>query len=236
MVLAEPYILLETHNTIPFSSVRLKGTLAVGDNQAGFIVQDNGKFMLMSRLDGIYREGTTNRDIPALAKLFRLPVKDGILRPSFTFQPLVEDVGTFEPGRSYEMSVRSVSLLPLSFTGNLAGEGIATTPLQITGDPKDAPAHSTHEIQQTLASQLPFECRVTPVFTMEGETPVYLEDIILPGWDYGRTFTYRFTPAADPWKASLHYIVTPSEGKKMYFRKEYGFTVSDTQVTFNKNK
>ena len=236
IALPEPYILLETHNSIPFSSVRLKGSFSIGDNQAEFIVQDNGKFMLMSRLDGIYREGIANRDISALGKLFRFPVKDGILRPSFTFQPIVESFGTFEPGRLYEMSVRSESLLPLSFTGNLAWEGIATAPLQIAGDPKDAPARSTHEIRQSLTNKLPFDCRVTPVFTMEGESPVYLEDFVVPAWDYGRSFTYRFTPATDPWKATLYYIVTPSEGKKIYFRKDYDLTVSETQVTFNKNE
>ena len=236
VALPEPYILLECRNTIPFNLAQIRGTFANGDNQAKFTLPDKGKFMLMPKLDGVYREGVTNMEYPALGKLFRFPVKDGILRPSYTFQPVVDGTGYFEQGKSYEISVHSEGLLPLSFTGNLAVQGIATTPLQIAGDPKDAPARSTHEIRQSLSSTLPFDCRVTPVFTMEGEQPVYLEDFIVPAWEYGRTFSYRFTPAADPWKASLHYIVTPSEGRKIFFQKEYNLTVHETQVTFNKNE
>ena len=233
--LPEPYILLECRNSIPFSQIRLKGAVVLGDDRAGFTLPDHGKFMLMSQPDGIYREGISNADVPALGKLFRLPAKDGILRPSFTFQPVVDGVGIFDPDQSYEMSVRTEGLLPLSFTGNLAVEGIATAPLQIEGDPQIAPARSKHEIRQTLGSTLPFDCRVTPVFTMEGEPPVYLDEIVVQAWDYGRTFSYSFTPATDSWKASLYYIVTPSKGRKIFFNKDYIFTVKDTEVTFNKN-
>ena len=235
VALPEPYILFECRNTIPFSPIRLKAAVVHGDNRAGFTMPDHGKFMLMSEMDGVYREGVTNMDVSSLGKLFRLPVKDGILRPSYTFQPIVEGVGIFDPDQSYEMSVRTEGLLPLSFTGNLAVEGIATAPLQIEGDPEIAPARSKHKIRQTLGSTLPFDCRVTPVFTMEGEPPVYLDDIVVQAWDYGRTFSYSFTPATDSWKASLYYIVTPSKGRKIFFNKEYNFTVKDSEVTFNKN-
>ena len=108
-----------------------------------------------------------------------------------------------------------------------------TPPLEMDGSRLKAPAHITHRIEQKIGSNLPFDCRVIPVFTMEGEQPVFLDEFILDDQAYkysedfnGYSLSYEFTPEKDDWKATLSYIVTPTKGTgEVIFRSYNGLIV-----------
>ena len=79
---------------------------------------------------------------------------------------------------------------------------------------------------------MPFDCRITPVFKLEGEDPVILDDFPLDKNTKVKV-THRFIPTQKYWKASLHYIVTPSEGKNEFFLKDHGIVVENSILTMN---
>ena len=109
------------------------------------------------------------------------------------------------------------------------------------GSSLGASAGRTHRIEQKIGNSLPFDCRVTPVFTMEGKEPVFLDEFILDRNAYkysdgfnGYSLSYDFTPEKDDWKATLYYIVTPTNGKgEVFFRSPNGLIVVKSLFTTN---
>ena len=234
--LPESRILIDFKNGFPLNSSHLEADAFFGDRKTPFSLGNSTKYMLMRRLDAIYRPDTRNMDVEKLGDLFHGPFAGGLLQPAFSFQPVSEQAGWIDPGREYEMSVKADWALPLAFTGRLDAEGVPTKSISLDGDALDAPANSSHEIRQEVSSSLPFDCLVTPVFTMEGEDPVILDGFILKRYDYGRDHAIVFTPSKDHWKATLHYIVTPTEGGNEFLRKDGCLIVRETRFTANLNE
>lgn len=117
------------------------------------------------------------------------------------------------------MSVRVNLQLPLAFDGQIQLGSLSTPPLRMEGVSLGARAHCVHRINQTVGSNLPMDCRVTPVFTLEGEQPVYLEEFVLDKFNRKFEVSHEFAPATDQWMATLYYIVTPLRGWNEPIRK-----------------
>ena len=82
-------------------------------------------------------------------------------------------------------------------------------------------------------NHLPFDCVITPVFTLEGKDPVNLEAFTLKGYDYGPWYEHTFTPGKDHWKASLYFIITPSDILNTQFGRNQSLILKDTRFTAN---
>ena len=198
-------------------------------------------YMFMDRMLSNYHEGYYNLQVPALGVLIKSPFPGGVVQPSLDLQPVWENSGYVVPGREYQVSAKVDLKLPLAFTGRLNVESFQTPPLVMDGSRLEAAGKYTHRIEQKIGSNLPFDCRVTPVFAMEGKEPVYLDEFILDENAYlysedfnGYSLSYDFTPGNDKWMASLYYIVTPTEGNdEIFFRSYNGLVVVKSIFTSN---
>jgi hypothetical protein len=213
---------------------RVNAVARSGEREAAFSAEGEAiNYMFMAQMLSNYHEGYFNQDIPALGELIRSPFPGGAVQPSLELQPVWEKSGYVVPGTEYQVSAQVDLKLPLAFTGQLHVDSFQTPPLVMEGSRLKAPAHSTHRIEQKIGSNLPFDCRVTPVFTMEGKPPVFLEEFILDKDAYkysedfnGYSLSYVFTPEKDDWKATLYYIVTPTQGTgEVFFRSYNGLVI-----------
>ena len=114
-------------------------------------------------------------------------------------------------------------------------EGVPTPALRFDGDALGAPGNSTHKIRQKLASTLPVDCRIIPVFTMDGEEPVFLDDFVLDKQHQEVEFSYSFHPTKDHWGATLHYLIVPFRGTGEYLMRDgrQHLTIWDTYFSAN---
>ena len=229
-----PRMLLEFQNDYPFYESAAHVAALNDDKKAEFSVTGNLKYMYMANGDSNYREDIFNRNLPALGTIFHSPFSDGELHPSISFLPVSSQDGLFTPGQKYQMGAKVDLMVPLAFTGELDIEAIPTPPLVLEGRSLEAPGESTHVIQQIIGNSLPIACRITPVFTMEGEDPVFLNDFILVK-NSDREITYRFHPTKDDWEATLHYLVTPLRSSGEYLKKDAGFSLMIRQTRFTVN-
>ena len=213
-----------------------------GEREAAFSAEgENINYMFMAHMLSNYHEGYYNLDVPALGELIRSPFPGGVVQPSLELQPVWENSGYVVPGTEYHVSAKVDLKLPLAFTGRLNVDSFQTPPLVMDGSRLEAAGKYTHRIEQKIGSNLPFDCRVTPVFTMEGKQPVYLDEFILDENAYlysedfnGYSLSYDFTPENDKWMASLYYIVTPTEGNdEIFFRSYNGLVVVKSIFTSN---
>lgn len=213
-----------------------------GEREAAFSAEGRDvNYMYMAHMVSNYHEGYINLDIPALGKLIKTPFPGGVVQPSLKFQPVWKNSGFVVPGQEYQVRAKVDLRLPLAFTGQLKVESFRTTPLEMKGSSLGASAGRTHRIEQKIGNSLPFDCRVTPVFTMEGKEPVFLDEFILDRNAYkysdgfnGYSLSYDFTPEKDDWKATLYYIVTPTNGKgEVFFRSPNGLIVVKSLFTTN---
>lgn len=231
--LPQPEIQVAIESDFANYAIPVVCTASTGFGQTQFTLPSGWEYRLRPHFDdpSIY-----DKEVPALDTLMHFPVPDQALMPSVTFQPVAKGEVHFISGQSYSLSFTYNWLVPLAFTGHLAVEGIKTPPLELTGSRKKAPGNSRHQIRQALISTLPFDCHIQPVFTMEGESPVLLDDFVVKAHgSQQRLFSYRFIPSSNDWKATLQYIVTPTEGHNSYFLKEGCLIVSDTELTLNMN-
>jgi hypothetical protein len=119
--------------------------------------------------------------------------------------------------------------LPLAFLGHPTAE-LESPPLVMEGDVLKAPPGYTHQITQEISGNLPFDCRITPVFSIDEKDPVFLDSFPLDKNTKVKV-THQFSPKVNHWKATLHYIITPTQGKDEYFTKEYGLLLENTLFT-----
>lgn len=229
----QPRLLLEFQTDLPFSPTI--GVIAChGDKKATFELDSYGKYLYFAHSDHTYREGIYNKEVNALENLFAIPSPDGVLRPSIIFQPPVSvESAIIVPGKEYTMSATAQWMLPLAYTGTLDVATVSTPPYKLDGISLGAAANYPHRIRQVFGSYLPFDCRITPVFTMEGEAPVFLDEFTLSKENRGYTFSYQFTPTKDSWQATLHYILTPTVGWDEYFIKERYMDITDSVFSAN---
>ena len=220
IILSNPRILFEYQSDFPFAESRFEAAALYGDNKAAFSVSDNGKYMYMANQDGFDRGDVHNKDVKALGNLFRSPFPDGKLQPELFLQTVSADNGGFTPGKKYQMRAEADLMVPLAFTGKLDMDGVPTPALRFDGDALGAPGNSTHKIRQKLASTLPVDCRIIPVFTMDGEEPVFLDDFVLDKQHQEVEFSYSFRPTKDHWGATLHYLIVPFQGTGEYLMRD----------------
>ena len=229
----QPRLLLEYHSDLPFAPT-IGITACHGDKKASFELDGTGKNLYFAHSDHTYREGINNQEVNELENLFGIPSPDGVLRPSIIFRPPVSvKSAILVPEKEYTMHATAEWMLPLAYTGTLDVATVSTPPYKLDGITLGAAANYTHRIRQFFGSYLPFDCRVTPVFTMEGEAPVYLDEFTLGKDSRGHEFSYRFIPAKDDWRATLHFILTPTVGWDEYFIKERFMDITDSRFSAN---
>ena len=230
-----PRILIEYQNDFPFYQSALHVAALNDDKKAEFSVTSNVKCLYMPHEDGNYRENIFNISVPTLETIFNSPFSDGKLSPSISFQPVSSEEGMFTPGQEYQMQAKADLMVPLAFTGELDVEAIPTPPLVFDGRSLGAPGKSTHQIRQSIGCFLPFECRITPVFTMKGEDPVFLDSFIHDKVNRVTKIIYDFHPSEDDWEATFHYLITPLRGNGE-FLKNTDFNrveILDTRIITN---
>ena len=236
--LPRPHLLLDFRCDYPFVDY-MDVTAGVEDRKASFIVEDsNYKYLFTARTEAMYRENITEREVVSLGGLFNGPFPGGVPQPKLTFRfhDNIHPWFTVEPGKEYRMSAKAEWMLPFFYEGQLKCEGASTQSFKMDGDALGAPANSRHRIKSVITGWLPFDCRITPVFTMEGEDPVFLDDILLTKADREKNlqFSYEFIPKNDHWKAILHYVISPTKGLEEFFNKDiFRIQILDTHFTAN---
>ena len=237
-ILSRTHLLLDFRCDYPFV-YNMDVTAGVEDRKAEFGVSDNDfRYMFTARTEAMYREGITEREVTDLGRLFKGPFPGGKPQPKLTFR-FPDDIDprfVVEPGKEYRMSATAEWMLPFYYEGQLKFEGVPPQSFKMDGDVLDAPANSRHRIKSVIQGRLPFDCRITPVFTMEGEAPVFLDDIVLTKADREKKlqFSYEFIPKNDHWKATLHYVISPTNGLQEFFNKDiFYIQILDTHFTAN---
>ena len=232
--LTGPQILIRYTQGFPFRA-SFEGAFPDLKDSPSFQLTSSGNYLLLPRQDGWSRPGIIGKEVSALQELFRKPAPDGTLTPRMTVRPVVPGTSMIAmPGKEYSMDAEAEWTLPISFTGKMAGISVRTETLNLDGDELDAPGAGTHEIGMTFANYFPFDCVITPVFTLEGNSPVFLDDLVVKGWrGFLPWFHYAFNPGKDHWKASLYFIITPAEGLGMQFNRSHNLTLKDARITVN---
>lgn len=227
---AEIYIRYQ--NDIPSSY--LEASFPDIANNPTFHVSYPSSYALLPRHDGWDRPGYDEKTVPALQDIFRQPAQDGTLTPRMNVRAVIEGSSILvTPEREYNMALETEWRLPLLFSGKMTGFSVRTETINLDGDKLDAPGTGTHAIGLTLMNHLPFDCVITPVFTLEGKDPVNLEAFTLKGYDYGPWYEHTFTPGKDHWKASLYFIITPSDILNTQFGRNQSLILKDTRFTAN---
>ena len=224
-------IYVRYQNTIPQTSLKMSFP-DVADNPAyGLVYPAN--YALLPEHDGWDRQGYDEKTYSALKEIFRKP-QDGILTPRMNVRAVIDGSSMqVTPGQEYSMSLEAEWRLPLLFSGRMNGFSERTETIFLDGDELDAPGAGTHAIGMTMMNYLPFDCIVTPVFTLEGNDPVFLDDFVLKGYGGGPWYEHTFSPGKDHWKASLYFIITPSKILNTQFGKKQSLILKDTQFTAN---
>ena len=229
---AEIYIRYQ--NDIP--SAHIEMSFPDVSNNPAFQVHYPSNYALIPRHDGWDRPGYDEKSVPALQDIFRKPAQDGTLTPRMNVRAAIE--GSFmqvTPKKEYSMSLETEWRIPLAFSGKMTGFSTQTETIYLDGDKLDAPGSGTHAIGMTFMNHLPFDCVVTPVFTLEGNDPVFLDDFTLVAYYSGPWYEHTFTPGKDHWKASLYFIITPTKIISTQFGINQSITLKDTRFTANLN-
>ena len=204
-------VLFDYRNDIPMVS-RVNAVVRSDDREASFSAEGNSNYMFLAHLASNYHEGYCNEHVPALGTLIGSPFPGGSVQPSLLLQPVYETSGYVVTGQEYRMSVQAEMVLPLAFDGKVNVGSIETSPIKMEGITLGACANYRQRFILQLGSELPIDSRVTPVFTMEGEAPRYLEEFVLDKSNRGTEISHVFIPKNDDWRATLHFIVTPLRG------------------------
>ena len=133
----------------------------------------------------------------------------------------------------YTISLEADWQLPLLFSGKMTGISVQTAPIYMDGEKLNTPGSGTYLIQSTLQNDLPFDCTVTPVFTLEDNEPVFLDAFTSKANYYGYTFKHTFTSTKDHWKASLYFIITPAKFVSVQFDRSQNMVLKDALFTAN---
>ena len=199
-------------NDIPLVS-RVDAVASSGDRKAAFSAEGNDvNYMFLAYLASNHHEGYFNVHVPALSTLIESPFPGGTVQPSLLLQPVFKTSGFVVPGQEYSMHIKAEMVLPLAFDGPINVGSFTTPSVLMDGVTLGARAHYKQKFALTVGSGLPFDCRVTPVFTMEGEAPRYLDEFFLDKKNRSAELSLVFAPTKDDWAASIHFIVTPLRG------------------------
>ena len=223
ITLTNPGVFIENRNDFPVYAY-VDAILSNDKGKAEFILSESGTTFYLAREDAIGRDPVQNREIKAIGSLFRAPFSDGkLLLPSLSVRPNTLDMDAFTRQEEYRMQLKGSWMIPLAFTGEIQAEGAPTVPVTLDGASLGAPGNATHRIRQNLENRyLPFDCRITPVLTMNGKQPVYLDSFILKSEEQVE-YSYDFRPSEDNWKATFHYLVSPARGRDEFFSKDHGY-------------
>ncbi len=228
-------IFIHYQNTIPSSL--LKMSFPDVRNNPSFQLSYPDNYALIPKHDGWDRPGYEEKAFSALEEIFRVPAKDRTLTPRMIARACMNESKRMQvtPGQEYGMSLDAEWRLPLAFAGEMTGISMRTETIYMDGDQLDAPGNGTHSIGITLRSRLPFDCIATPVFTVEGDDPVSLDNFIVEGYKLP-WFEYTFTPGKDHWKASLYFIITPSAIISTPFGSDQSLILNTAYFTANLKK
>ncbi len=223
VTLTNPGVFIENQNDFPVYT-SIDAILSNDQGQAEFVLSDNGTSFYLAQEDAIDRDLVRNREVKAMGPLFRAPFSDGkLLLPSLSVRPNTLDEEAFTLQEKYQLQIKASWMIPLAFTGEIQAEGVPTLPVMLDGASLGAAGNSKHRIKQNLENKyLPFDCRITPVLTMEGKQPVYLDSFILKREEQVE-YAYEFCPSEDNWKATFHYLVSPARGGDEFFSKDHGY-------------
>lgn len=237
IMLSRPRLLLENHNEFPFVGSHYEIALFNGDEKVAFPLYGNTTFLYTANEVVKQQEYIHYESIEDMGTLFHSPFPEGKLAPSIFLQAAVDEdgCGSVVPGKEYDARVKYKLMVPLAFTGDLDAEAVPTPALRLEGDMYDAPGNSTHRIEQKVGSTLPVDCKITPVFTIEGEDPAFLDDFILDTQHREVTVSHTFQPQKDGWEATLYYLVTPLRGYGEYLMNSDSqrLIIGDTVFTAN---
>ena len=236
ITLTNPGVFIENRNDFPVYAP-VDAIISNSQGKAEFVLSENGTTFYLAKEDAINRDPVQNREVQALGPLFRAPFSDGkLLLPSLSVRPNTLDEEAFTRKEEYRMQIKAHWMIPLAFTGEIQAEGAPTLPVTLDGASLGAPGNAKHRIKQNLENKyLPFDCRITPVFTMEGKQPVHLDSFILKNEEQVE-YSYEFSPSEDHWKATLHYLVSPAQGRDEFFSKDHGYLrIWYTKFTANLN-
>ena len=223
VTLTHPGVFIENRNDFP-GYTYVDAILSNDRGRAEFILSENGTTFYLAQEDAIDRDPVMNREIKAIGPLFRAPFSDGkLLLPSLSVRPNMLDFEAFPHQEEYQLQLKGSWMIPLAFTGEIRAEGAPTVPVTLDGASLGAPGNAKHRISQNLENKyLPFDCRITPVLTMNGKQPVYLDSFILRREEQVE-YSYDFRPSEDNWKATFHYLVAPAQGRDEFFSKDHGY-------------
>ena len=214
-------ILLEYRNDIPMVS-RVDAVASSGDRKADFSAEGSHiNYMFLAYLASNHHEGYINEHVPALGTLIGSPFPGGAVQPSLLLQPVYGKSGYVVPGQEYSLQAKAEMVLPLAFDGPVDIGSFTTSSVLMAGPALGGCAHYKQRFELTLGSGLPLDCRVTPVFTMEGEAPRYLDEFILDKYNRSAEISLVFIPTKDDWAASIHFVVTPLRGWNEPIFKDY---------------
>ena len=242
ITLCKPHFIFNYLGDFPFTGSHYEVALLSGEEKVAFPVYGNPTFgnttfLYTAHEDGNYREGVSNEEVESLGTLFHGPFSEGKLTASIFLQAAVDEEGdgNFVPGREYNLRAKYQLMVPLAFTGNLDAEPVSTPALRMEGGIYGAHGNSTHKIEQKVGSTLPVDCKITPVFTMEGEEPAFLDDFILDAQHREVVFSHTFHPIKDQWEATIYYLVTPLRGYGEYLMNadSQRLIIGDTVLTAN---
>lgn len=236
VTLTNPCILIDFINEFPYTTCCMDA-VTYYDSQykrptVPFSLSESGKYLLMPKDDGIRREGIKNFGVEGMEKMLSSPLNDSFVR--FYLKPVTSACGHFVAEKIYRMHATIDVMLPLAFTGN-PNTSLKTSPIELDSNKLGTSYGYKHEFSQEIEGDFPFECLITPVFTMEGKEPVYLDSFVLDK-STTKKVVYQFAPTTGSWKATLHYIITPTNGKGEFFTKEHGLTIKNTVFTANVEK
>ena len=241
ITLCKPRFIFNYLGDFPFTGSHFEVALLSGEEKVAFPVYGNPTFgnptlLYTAHEDENYQEGVCNREeVESLGTLFHGPFSEGKLAASIFLQAAVDEEGDgdFVPGHEYSLRAKYQLMVPLAFTGELDAEPVSMLALQLAGDALKAPGKHTYQIEQKVGSTLPIDCRITPVFTIAGEEPVFLDSFVLDAKQSEVEFTHEFHPTNDHWRATLHYQVTPLRGNGEYLMNadRHHLTVGDASFT-----
>ena len=205
-------ILFKYRNNIPLVS-HLNAVVSSDGRKAAFSAEgENINYMYMAYLASNYHEGYFNLGVQALDGIFRSPFPGGTVQPSLLLQPVYETAGYVVPGQEYSMGVQAEMVLPLAFDGKIDVGSFTTAPVVMEGYNLEARANYRQRFQLILGNGLPFDSLVQPVFTIEGEEPIYGDIFPMDRSNRQLGLIHEFVPAKDDWTATIHFIVTPLRG------------------------
>ena len=235
IVFTGPDIYIHYLNEFPSGS--FEGSFPDFPDNPKFQLTVTENYALIPKHDGWARTGYDSWVVSCLQTIFRNPAPDGTLTARMNGRVVIGGSSMLvTPGKEYHMAMDAEWELPIHFDGDVTGLSAQTETLYLDGDKLDAPGAGTHKVGLSFMCHLPFNCTATPVFTLEGEDPVFLDDLQIESWTGGPWFEHVFTPGKDHWKASLYFILKSTKGLGIHYRSDMSVELERAEFTANLKK